>query len=451
MPTILITSAEHYGAVVNVDFDYIKYLDELRSNGLNYTRIFSGTYIEIPGSFNISDNTLAPKHGSYICPWARSTVPGYEDGGNKFDLDKWDETYFERLKNIVSEAGKRGIVVEITLFTALYRDEGWTSSPMNRINNINNINTAARNDAHTLQSGSLLKYQEALVRRIVFELHEFDNVFFEIQNEPWVGGNGVEVLSFEKDKETREYDKQLIVRLADQKSLEWQKHITSIIVAEEADNKNKHLIAQNFTNFKHQLQIQDVHPAVSILNFHYALAAAAKENYGLNKVIGFDETGFSGNKDETYRRQAWRFIMSGGGLFNNLDYSFTVRAPEGTAQQEAPGGGGRTLRMQLKILKDFMESFDFIKLKPTPLKADKPADYEVYGLSNPDKAHAFYFEGVESQENILVDLPEGNYQIELISVEDGKTKFLGKKNHKGGMLKFETLGIPDFALRIKNI
>jgi len=36
-PTILTTSAEHYGAVVNTDFDYITYLDELKANGLNYT------------------------------------------------------------------------------------------------------------------------------------------------------------------------------------------------------------------------------------------------------------------------------------------------------------------------------------------------------------------------------------------------------------------------------
>ena len=34
-PTVLITSGEHYGAVLNLDFDYIRYLDELQSNGLN--------------------------------------------------------------------------------------------------------------------------------------------------------------------------------------------------------------------------------------------------------------------------------------------------------------------------------------------------------------------------------------------------------------------------------
>ena len=45
-PTVLITSAEHYGAVINLDFDYVAYLDTLRSYGLNYTRIYPGALIE---------------------------------------------------------------------------------------------------------------------------------------------------------------------------------------------------------------------------------------------------------------------------------------------------------------------------------------------------------------------------------------------------------------------
>src|SRR5258706_13021564 len=37
-PTILITSTEHYGAVLNADFDYVPYLEELQSKKLNLTR-----------------------------------------------------------------------------------------------------------------------------------------------------------------------------------------------------------------------------------------------------------------------------------------------------------------------------------------------------------------------------------------------------------------------------
>jgi predicted deacetylase len=35
-PILLITSAEHYGAVINKDFDYVAYLDALQAHGLNY-------------------------------------------------------------------------------------------------------------------------------------------------------------------------------------------------------------------------------------------------------------------------------------------------------------------------------------------------------------------------------------------------------------------------------
>ncbi len=57
-PTILVTSAEHYGAVINLDFDYITYLDELQSKRLNLTRTFTGVYVEPPGAFNITKNSV---------------------------------------------------------------------------------------------------------------------------------------------------------------------------------------------------------------------------------------------------------------------------------------------------------------------------------------------------------------------------------------------------------
>ena len=61
-PVILITSAEHYGAVLNLDFDYQLYLETLGEEGFNYTRIFTGTYFEpIENIFGIKNNT-APAH-----------------------------------------------------------------------------------------------------------------------------------------------------------------------------------------------------------------------------------------------------------------------------------------------------------------------------------------------------------------------------------------------------
>jgi len=72
-PAVLITSGEHYGALLNLDFDYRKYIDTLAADGMMLTRVFSGAYVEPEGAFNIARNTLAPLPGRFISPWARRT------------------------------------------------------------------------------------------------------------------------------------------------------------------------------------------------------------------------------------------------------------------------------------------------------------------------------------------------------------------------------------------
>ena len=53
-----------FGAVLNADFDYVKYLDTLAADKLNLTRTWTGgIYCEPAGAFNIARNTLAPLAG----------------------------------------------------------------------------------------------------------------------------------------------------------------------------------------------------------------------------------------------------------------------------------------------------------------------------------------------------------------------------------------------------
>ena len=63
--TVLITSGEHYGAVLNPDFDYVTYLNTLQTKGFNLTRVFNGTYYEQEKSIPWmgGQNTLAPQIG----------------------------------------------------------------------------------------------------------------------------------------------------------------------------------------------------------------------------------------------------------------------------------------------------------------------------------------------------------------------------------------------------
>src|ERR1035437_6604531 len=74
-PLVIISSGEHYGAVLNPAFDFIRYLNTLQKDGMNYTRMFSGTYFEKDGSFGIEKNTLAPAAGMALVPWKRSKEP----------------------------------------------------------------------------------------------------------------------------------------------------------------------------------------------------------------------------------------------------------------------------------------------------------------------------------------------------------------------------------------
>src|ERR1700691_6761477 len=66
----LFTSGEHYGSVFNADFDCHKYLATIEADGLNFTRIFGGSYVEVPGKFfGHPRNDPPPGAANFIQPW----------------------------------------------------------------------------------------------------------------------------------------------------------------------------------------------------------------------------------------------------------------------------------------------------------------------------------------------------------------------------------------------
>lgn len=93
-PMKILTSAEHYGAVVNGDFDYDAYLKEMQRTGQNMTRVFAfyrETANGSPGDIRsmVEANTLAPKTSGAILPFQRVSGHGKAlDGLGKFDLDR---------------------------------------------------------------------------------------------------------------------------------------------------------------------------------------------------------------------------------------------------------------------------------------------------------------------------------------------------------------------------
>ena len=156
----LVGSGEHYGAVFNGDFDYHKYLAAIQAEGMNYTRLFGGSYVELPGkSFGILRNDLAPAPGRFVAPWARSDDDGYAGGGKKFDLTKWNPEYFSRLHDFLAEADRRGIVVELTLFSSQYGEPQWNLSPFKRENNVNATDAIDWKKLNTAENGNILAHR----------------------------------------------------------------------------------------------------------------------------------------------------------------------------------------------------------------------------------------------------------------------------------------------------
>ncbi len=415
----LITSAEHYGAVLNLDFDYRRYLDTLQRDGMNYTRIFAGSYVEPQGAFGIQRNTLAPVPGRFLAPWARSEQSGYAGGGNKFDLDRFNPDYLARLADFITEAGRRGIIVELTFFSSTYGENQWAVHPLNPSNNVQAIAVPDWKKLHTSDNGAAMAVQEQLVRWLVRELNEHDNLFFEIQNEPWSDNHvmGDQINPYLADKPTFPN----AVEITTAPAVEWQRAIARTIADEESGLPHKHLIAQNVANFRLPLREEDLVSEAGILNFHYAYPEVVDWNRGWNRVIGYDESGFAGREDATYRRQAWNFVLSGGGLFNSLDYSFTVGREEGTeVANEAPGGGSPALRKQLGVLSRFLHSFELAKLNPDCTLVQRAPGVVTRVLSDPGKAYAMYVQG-RSPTTLTVNLPAGRWSVSWSSVEDGRT------------------------------
>jgi hypothetical protein len=439
-PLVLIGSGEHYGSVMNTAFNYSRYVEAVAKAGLNQTRLFSGVYHEVPGDFGIVKNTLGPEPKYFICPWVRSDTPGALDGLNKFDLSRWNSDYFTRLVDFMRVTAEHNVIVEMNIFCPFYQDRMWNVSPLNAKNNINGIGDMDRTDVYTLKNSRMQALQDEMTKRILAAIGRFDNFYYEICNEPYFGGV----------------------------TLEWQKHIARLIVDTEALSSKQHLISQNIANGS--TRIVDPDPLVSIFNFHYSRPPeSVAMNYGLNKAIGINETGFDGTDDAPYRIEAWDFLVAGGALYSNLDYSFVAGYEDGTFTDKHAGGGGVTLRQQLAFLLRFISSYDFVRMAPSPqvLKSVAPSGASVRVLAEPGKAYAIYMhhghpssgvkvgtvgyslDSVSHQEQLGLDLPAGSYRAEWTNT---KTATVDKKEqfrHPGGL---KTLASPeykeDIALRL---
>jgi len=195
-PLVLLTASEHYGSVINRPFDFEKYLDDAAEHKITLTRTFL-LFRELQSARNPS-SPCKPESPDYIAPFPRTGPGKAMDGEPVYDLEQWNPEYFDRLRRFLSAASKRGIVVELTVFSNTYADNIWALNPFRAANNKQGVGNIEWPEYLSLKDKELLRRQAEYARKIIRETSEFDNVYYEICNEPG-GGVAGHVLPAEVD------------------------------------------------------------------------------------------------------------------------------------------------------------------------------------------------------------------------------------------------------------
>ncbi len=433
-PRVLVCATEHYGSVVNRAFDFERYLDDAADKGQTLTRLFL-LFRELQTPRNPS-SPCKPESPDYLAPWQR-VGPGLAlDGEPIYDLDRWDEDYFARLRRFLTLASARGIVVELTLFSNTYADEIWALNPLRAANNVNGVGNVEWQDYTSLTDPTLVERQQAYARRVVRETHAFDNVYYEVCNEPG-GGHGGHVTPREVDA--------------------WQETIAATVRDEEVTLPYKHLIfwSQAFTYHPHWEQPLDVsfsNPAFDAVNVHplpdtvyrgrrYMLGRFMGRDLALSEIRDFclaasaepkpcildEDNSASMYRDDIgwtiHRKRAWTAVLSGC-HYDYIDFAITVGRETGTEESR------RKIRAWMGHLSAFIRDVDVVHARPTTdwIRIDTE-EVIVTGLGIPGHAYAAYVAdcrevgdsglGRPLSPTVELDLPPGHYVVSIYSPVTG--------------------------------
>lgn len=169
--------------------DYTGFLDYLVSHNLNYVRMWR---------VESAKQTATDARLSTPMPYERTGPGSAHDGQPRFDLDRFDETYFDRLRARCIEARDRGIAVSVMFFErhSSYSAAGaaypWMGHPFHASNNVNAVDGDVDGDGQGREifllpseggSAVVLALQDAYVRKVIDSLNDLENVIYEICNE----------------------------------------------------------------------------------------------------------------------------------------------------------------------------------------------------------------------------------------------------------------------------
>src|SRR5215813_9418353 len=300
--------------------DYNQFLNDMVSDHQNAFRLWVWEHTRTNQSAGM---------GSPM-PYQR-TGPGIAlDGLPKFDLNKFDQSFFDRLRSAVAAAGSKGIYVGVMLFQGWSVNNTGSDNPFfghyfNAQNNINGINGDVNGDGyayevHSLANSAVTSKQDAYVRKVIDTLNDLDNVYWEISNESPPGATA------------------------------WQYHMIDLIHSYEAGKPKQHLVQMSATGWDNSVLFSSPAEIVSPTTAQFDLTtdpyASDPPPVGEGKtlILDGDHVGWKMFKADGLlgERWVWKAFTRG---YNIMD----VIAPASTAEYYT-GGLNDTEIANLKMM-----------------------------------------------------------------------------------------------------
>jgi hypothetical protein len=186
--------------------DWREYVEFLQRHNFNYLRNWV--------IWSTGSGAMAPKNRAIAYPMPYERVEGHgkaKDGQNKFDLDRFNQAFFQRMRHRCEDLQEAGVYVSIMLFEVYGFLNGekvgdppqtlWDGNVFNKANNINGIDVDYDGNGNGIEffytnDKRVLRLQENYVMKVIDTLNHLDNVFYEIANELYAPQWQYEIIEF---------------------------------------------------------------------------------------------------------------------------------------------------------------------------------------------------------------------------------------------------------------
>ncbi|HYK87872.1 MAG TPA: putative collagen-binding domain-containing protein [Acidobacteriota bacterium] len=176
------------GTVQPIDFSaFVSFLTSHRHNFTLLWRTELPKFCGLPSSASSPPELTVSPH-----PWLRTGPGKATDGGLKFDLTKFDQVFFDRLRARAQALNNAGIFAGIYLFTGEWLNSFRCSSdgyPFTGTNNINGVDDGYLEGHRGTGSitmtapNAITAFQDAYVEKVIDSLNDLPNVLWIVSEE----------------------------------------------------------------------------------------------------------------------------------------------------------------------------------------------------------------------------------------------------------------------------